>query len=327
MKIIITGAGGFVGSALAHRFINNTDFNLVLVDQSLADFYKYKDQLRIRLVEGQLQDSEVRAHALYDGADILFHLAAVPGGAAEANPLQSKIVNLDTTLLLCEEFSAVSRSRRFVFASTIAVLGASLPERVDDTSPISPALVYGTHKAMVELALADMARRGILDPVSLRLPGIVARPEVPSGLKTAFISNIFHVLQRNEPFTCPLSESATTWLMSIDRCVDNLVHAATMDSSLLPSSRAITLPALQCSMGDLAKKISQFLGNPSGLVSYEPDSNLEIMFGRYPPLETAAANNAGFSHDGSLENLLHCVFSRLEEHKFPSYIFGFNSHY
>lgn len=313
MKIIITGAAGFVGAALSHYFLDHSLYELVLVDRSLSEFYKYRDQSRIRLVEGELQDLLTRREALKQGADILIHLAALPGGAAEEDPALSKIVNLDTTLALSEEFSKISTHRRFVFASTIAVLGSQFSEKADDFCPLSPSTVYGTHKAMVELALSDLARRGKLDPICLRLPGIVARPEAPSGLKSAFISNVFHVLKRKEQFVFPLAQSATTWLMSLDTCVKNIVHAATLASDQLPVSRAVTLRALHCSITELGCAITNHLGVSNELVSFDSDPKLELMFGRYPILTTALADRAGFKQDSDLNSLVISVFEGLKK--------------
>lgn len=313
MKIIITGAAGFVGAALSHYFIKSTSHELVLVDRSLTEFYSYKNQPRIRLVEGELQNPLTRINALDANPDVLIHLAALPGGAAEENPVLSKLVNLNATLALAEEFSLVSSHRRFVFVSTIAVLGTDFSHIADDHTPLAPTSVYGTHKAMVELALADMARRGTLDPISLRLPGIVARPETPSGLKSAFVSNVFHVLKRNEPFVFPMSGSATTWLMSLGTCISNVVRASNLANVELPISRAITLRAVHCRVADLGSEISDYLGVSRELISFDSNPILEAMFGRYPPQVTSVADQAGFITDFSLRSLIHSVYSNIKE--------------
>ncbi|TXS90306.1 NAD-dependent epimerase/dehydratase family protein [Parahaliea maris] len=303
MKVVVTGAGGFVGRALAQRLACDASLSLTLMDTQLP-VIECPDRERIQSVQGQLQDAAVREKILSGGVDVLFHLAALPGGAAEGNPELSREVNLDSTLNLFEEAAAAGSNPRIVFTSTIAVLGAPLPPVVDDNCRIQPAMVYGTHKAMVELALADMSRRGQLDAVSVRLPGIVARPPAPSGLKSAFMSNLFHALQAGEPFTSPISPQGTLWLMSVERCVDNLVHAAKLDSKTMPASRVVTLPALRCTMGELAGAVAAQCEVAESLVSYQADEGLEAHFGTHPPLQTPAAESAGFSDDDSLQNLV-----------------------
>ncbi|WP_317928492.1 NAD-dependent epimerase/dehydratase family protein [Halioxenophilus sp. WMMB6] len=313
MNVVVTGAGGFVGRALTQRLLADESLNVVLVDAQLSMFEaSLKGSDRLRLVQGQLQEPEVRQEALRDGVDVLFHLAALPGGAAESNPALSKQVNLDATLALFEEAAAAGSQPRVVFTSTIAVLGAPLPNVVTDDCRIQPAMIYGTHKAMVELALADMSRRAVLDSVAVRLPGIVARPLAPSGLKSAFMSNLFHSLRAGEAFVSPVSAQATLWLMSVNQCVSNLIHAAQLDSTLMPASRVVTLPALRCTMGELLQAVAAELKVSLELVSYNPDADLEAHFGSHPPLQTPAAERAGFAHDGSVQQLVREAVAALD---------------
>lgn len=302
MNIVITGASGFVGSALAQRLFTDDQIKLTLVDNQFSSSRLAGS--RVSYVEGELQDPAVREQALSGGVDVLYHLAAVPGGAAEANPVLSKQVNLDATLALIEEVAATESCPRVVFTSTIAVLGAPMPAMVNDDSPIVPAMIYGTHKAMVELALANMSRRKLVDAVSVRLPGIIARPPAPSGLKSAFMSNLFHSLRAAEPFVSPVSAMATLWLMSVNQCVTNLLHAAQLDSQLMPASRVVTLPALRCTMGELVAAVTEELNACAKLVTYAADAGLEALFGKHPPLQTPTAERAGFVHDGSLKHLV-----------------------
>ena len=77
-----------------------------------------------------------------------------------------------------------------VYASSVAVYGGDLPERMNEAAELHPELSYGTHKAMVESAVSDLARRGDVDGRVLRLPGIVARPREPNGLRSAFMSDL-----------------------------------------------------------------------------------------------------------------------------------------
>ncbi len=320
MKIVITGAGGFVGSRLAEQLYEKYEkLALTLTDTKFANVRPLAQRentaiKKVRYVEGDLQDSVVRENLLVGGVDILYHLASLPGGASEANPALSKSVNLISTLSLIEEVAALDRDTlpRVVFTSTIAVLGNDFPALVDDTTPIAPAMIYGAHKAMGELALADMSRRNIVDAVSVRLPGVVARPLASSGLKSAFLSNVFHALRKGETFVCPISASATFWIMSLEQCVANLLHAATLDSQLMPASRAVTLPALRCTMSDMCEEIARQCGVTADLVSYAPDTDLEKHFGTYPPLVTPAADHAGFSHDCTVADMVMNVLKNID---------------
>lgn len=311
MHILITGANGFVGKALVARLLADTPAlpqplrRLTLLDLSFA---ATPDDDRVQQLPGSITDPALIDTAFAQPVDAVFHLASVPGGAAERDPLLGRQVNLDATVGLLEAARRQAdrgRAPVFVFASTIAALGAPLPaEGVDDTTPCTPKLSYGAHKLCGEILVADHTRRGWVDGRSVRLSGIVARPAGPSGLLSAFMSDIIRELAAGQPFDCPVSADSTAWLMSVPCIVDNLLHAATMDGAALGDGRVCTLPALRLSMAELAAAIGQAYGvDTTGLVRWQSNPALEANFGRYPPLRTPLAERAGFRHDGDARTL------------------------
>lgn len=308
MSIVVTGAGGFVGRELVRRLVAD-DYSVVAVDYSLPSL-----PANVRGVSGDLADRSVRRDALADGFEALVHLATVPGGAAEQDPGASRRINVDAFYDLLDEASGAGGRPRVVYASSIAVFGDALPAcGVDDMTSVSPRLIYGGHKAMMEIAVAMMSNRGLIDGVTVRLPGILARPKGPSGMKSAFMSDLFHALRAGEPFTCPVSASATIWAESVEQCARNLMHALSLDSALLPSTRAVTLPALRIRMDELAREIARQTSAPPGLVTYRPDPSLEAAFGCHPSLATPAAERAGFASDGDTQTLVSRALARIAQ--------------
>ena len=307
MKIIVTGAGGFVGRHLVGMLLDRGD-EVVAIDRTAAGI-----PAGAQVCAGDIADPSLQAEALASGCDALVHLATVPGGAAEADPAASRRINVDAMYDLLERASEVGERPRIVYASSIAVLGHPLPaEGVDDGTPLSPELIYGGHKAMMEIAVAMLSNRKAVDGVTIRLPGILARPKGPSGMKSAFMSELFHSLRAGEPFTCPTTPNATIWAQSVTCCARNFVHALACDNALLPPTRAVTLPARRVGMGELAEEIARQCGVSAELVSWEPDAALEAAFGAYPPLAARAAQRAGFADDGSVANLVRSALKTLE---------------
>lgn len=313
-NIVITGANGFVGRALAQRLLTDRRLDaagealetLTLVDLGLdgppAD-------PRVRHVTGSIAEAGVLARALAEGCDGVFHLASIPGGAAERNHELGLNVNLRATLdlleLLRHRFTSGSAPIRLVFTSTIAVYGSALPVLVDDATPMRPALSYGAQKLAAEILLQDYSRRGWVDGCILRLPGIVARPPAPNGLLSAFMSDLFWRLAAGQPFTCPVSERAVAWWMSVGVCVDNLLHAARLAPDRLAVRRDYTLPVLRLTIADLVDGLAGMFGEDRRrLVTYAPDPVLEAGFGAFPPLDASAAEAAGFRHDGDVRALI-----------------------
>lgn len=306
MRVAVTGAGGFVGRHLVNRLLQEGCAVQALdsADAAISN--------GAQVLVGDLSDPAVRRRFLADKIDALVHLATVPGGAAEADPAASRRVNVDAMYDLLLEAGAAQPGLRVVFASSIAVFGDPLPAFVDDRTPLNPKLVYGGHKAMMEQAVAMLSNRGVIDGMSLRLPGILARPKGPSGMKSAFMSDLFHALRSGERFVCPVSAQGTIWAESVARCADNLLHAVRLDSSLLPAGRAVTLPALRVTLGDLAGEIARQCSRPPELVSYQPDPALEAAFAAQPALATLAADTAGFAHDGDAAKLVASALATLE---------------
>jgi nucleoside-diphosphate-sugar epimerase len=298
MTIVVTGAGGFVGRQLVRGLLEQGR-SVTGVDSAAGSI-----PAGARVVAGDLGDAMVRAEALAGGCTALVHLATVPGGAAEADPAASRRINIDAMYDLLLEAAAAGERPRVVYASSIAVFGDPLPDHVDDATPLSPKMIYGGHKAMMEHAVAMLSNRGLIDGVTVRLPGILARPKGPSGMKSAFMSDLFHALKAGAAFTCPVSAQGTIWAQSLARCAENFTHALTLDSALLPPTRAVTLPAQCVTMGDLAAEIARQCGVSPDLVTYVPDAALEAAFAAQPPLATPAAERAGFAHDGNLATLV-----------------------
>ena len=297
MRVIVTGAGGFVGRHTCKALIAS-GHDVVRLDRALTPAPASES------IEGDLCDPAIVTRAFAGGCDAVVHLATVPGGDAELDPLAARRTNVDASMLLTEAAARAGTCPKFLFASSIAVFGAPLPpEGVDDDTPLAPRLLYGAHKAMIESWIATLTRRGEIDGLSLRLPGIVARPIAPSGMKSAFMSDIFHALRGGMPFVSPVSAEATMWLMSVDAAAKAFVHALA-PAGPLPEDRAVTLPALRVRMDELATEIARRSNARTGLVSYEPDAALETAFGALPPLNASRATDLGFHHDGSTERLV-----------------------
>ncbi|MBD8572715.1 NAD-dependent epimerase/dehydratase family protein [Pseudomonas syringae] len=306
MRVMITGANGFVGRLLVQRLLETGQLRgqrieaLLLLDRELTDL---SDDCRLRRHIGNLCDPALLRRALADGVDMVFHLASLPGGAAETDYEMGYQVNLQASLELLQQLRQRERPPVLVYASSIAVYGSELPRRMDESHPPRPQLSYATHKLMIETAVQDLTRLGLIDGRSVRLPGIVARPRQANGLRSAFMSDVLHAFAHGGSYTCPVSPQATAWWMSARCCVDNLLHAAQL--TVQDGARVWQLPVLHLSIGQVLDALSACYGAECGArIRFEPDPSLEALFGRFPPLHTPIARALGFRHDGSVAALL-----------------------
>jgi nucleoside-diphosphate-sugar epimerase len=303
MRVLVTGAGGFVGHALVRALGDAHD--VVALDRSCAGVQAAE------VIEGDLSDGEVVGRAVGDGVDAVVHLATVPGGAAEQDPDLGWRVNVEGSGALLAALTRLGTRPRFVFASSIAAIGTPPSTGVDDATPLRPTMLYGAHKAMVEQWIATMSRRGAIHGLSLRLSGIVARPPGPSGMKSAFMSDIFHAALARRPFVSPVSPAATMWLMSLSRVVGNFRHA--LEAVQMREPYALTLPAVRTSIAELVAELARQTGGDPAFVSYDPDPMLEAGFGGYPPLDAGIGREMGFSDDGSLAELVAAALDRIRQ--------------
>lgn len=318
MKILVTGPTGFLGSALVARLLADGTIgdghapftSLVLLGRN---FPNPPDDKRVRLVRGDIRDAAIRAEALQDGIDCVFHLAGLLIAQTEPNFDLGRAVNLEATLDLCEDLRKHG-CPRFLFTSTIGVYGPSLPDPVDDDTLPRPNLTYGAHKLMAEVYLADFARRGFLDARSVRVPGTLPRPRLPDRtFSPAFGSNLIHAMAAGEKFHSPVSPEATLWAVSRRWTIENILRSAAAPKYELPRHRVWQLPALHLTMGELAAGVAAKIGSDrASLVTWDPIPELENALGRFPRLVTKVSDELGLRHDGTVDALIDNVLDDMK---------------
>ncbi len=313
MRILITGANGFIARQLVARLLAEPPAaiagfrELVLLDLRFAR--RARDP-RLRYVEASLADPAALDEIFRQPFDLIFHLACIAGGAAEDNFDLSKQVNLDSTMRLLEMCRAQSAPPIVVYSSSIGVYG-ELPALVTDDTPAKPNWTYGTHKLVCELLMTDYTRKGWVDARVLRFPGIVARPPDPVGALSAFLSDLIRDVSQGRPFVLPVSPGAFSWWMSVGCCVDNVLHAATLSAASLGSDRVWMLPPLRASMEQVVGGLERVYGVPArALVSYAPQPQIEERFGRLPEARFERSEARGFHHDGTVDVLVRRALAR-----------------
>ncbi len=308
-RVLITGAGGYVGRALAARLRARPPMppleSLTLLDLRFENNDDALDDGRTQRISGDLRDADVLARAMDPAPSLVFHLAGITSRQAEADFELGLQVNVIGALSLFEHLRMFGQQPVVVCASSIAVYGTPLPAAIDDHTPSAPTLSYGAEKQVIEILLAEYSRRGWLDGRAVRLPSVVARPLAVDGALSAFASDLIRELAQGRRYVCPIARDDSLWLLSLPTCIDSLLRAAQVRADRLPSGRAWNLPALRATPGQVVAALCRrFGGDLAGRVEFQPNAALQAQFARWPPLSTDIADGLGFRHDGDLDTLV-----------------------
>jgi nucleoside-diphosphate-sugar epimerase len=307
MRVLVVGGQGFIGQALVARLLGAASIDgrratlITVLDQQIA---QRSGDARMRYVEADISERAALERSIDGGVDCVFHLASVPGGAAERDFELGMKVNLHSTLQLLEVLRLAGGAPKLVFASSIGVYGVPMPDVIDEQTIALPTLSYGAQKLSGEYLVSDYGRRGFVDGRSVRIPGIVARP--PSkGMLSLFLSDLIRELSAGRSFVCPVAAEGMSWFMSRPCVVDNLIHAAQLDAAQIAAQRSWLLPVLHLSIEDVVEAIARWHGREVlTRVSYQPDRALQAQFASYPPLLCPTSEAAGFHNDGSVDQLV-----------------------
>jgi nucleoside-diphosphate-sugar epimerase len=216
----------------------------------------------ISIVTSDFADPTTVAPLLTHRPDVIFHLAAIVSGEAEADFDKGYRINLDGTRYLIEAIRAIGDGYkpRLVFTSSIAVFSAPFPEKIGDEFFHTPLTSYGTQKSICELLVADYSRRGFLDGVGIRLPTICVRPGKPNKAASGFFSNIIRDPLAGLDAVLPVSEDVRHFHASPRSAVGFLFHAATMDTAAIGPRRNLSMPGLSVTVGEQIAALERVAG-------------------------------------------------------------------
>lgn len=283
MRILITGGGGFIGQKLAKRLCETGRVNgQEVTSVTLADIQEPAEFATTIPVKRVVTDISIAAEmdALFaDKPDIIYHLAAVVSGAAEADLDLGLRVNLGGTMNILEAARKQGQSGTppmVIYASSVAVHGGEAPDTVIDGIELNPQSSYGTQKAIGELLLQDFSRRGLIDGRGLRLPTVSIRPGKPNAAASSFMSSIFRDTLQGNTSNCPVARNFPVWHTAPRTVVENLIHAATIPAGDFGYNRNINLPGRTDTIGQMIEAMTAVAGSKAeGRITWETDSAIE----------------------------------------------------
>src|SRR5258707_11268145 len=258
--------------------------------------------------------------------DLIFPLAAIVSGEAEADFDKGYRINLDGTRHLFDAIRKVADGYRprVVFTSSIAVFGAPFPEAIGDEFLNAPLTSYGTQKAIGELLLSDYSRRGFFDGIGLRLPTICVRPGKPNRAASGFFSGIIREPLAGQEAVLPVPKSVRHWFASPRAAIGFLLHAARLDTGELGARRNLTMPGIAATVGEQIEALRKVKGEAAvRLIRDEPDATIMRIVEGWPRnFDARRAAALGFRADSSFEEIIRI---HIEDERMPAPLRGSGS--
>lgn len=281
MKVVVTGAGGFVGRALCAQFVCRGDTVHAAVRSPLISTAHCKTFL-VGEIDGVSDWS-----ASLEQADVVVHLAArvhVMHETEKGAALVYRTVNALGTQKLAQD-AARAGVKRFVFISTAKVNGESTaagnPFRECDKA--MPSDVYSSSKHEAEKILREFSTNHGMEVVIIR-PPLVYGP----GVKANFAS-LMRAVQRGVPLPLGAVHNLRS-LVGLDNLVDFIItcahHPAAANHTFLVSDGAdISTPDLIRAMAQAAHRPARLVSLPVGVLS-----TVASLFGKRAAVDRLCGN-------------------------------------
>jgi nucleoside-diphosphate-sugar epimerase len=313
MHILITGAAGMIGRKLTARLVREGGLAGRAIDRmTLTDIAAPEAPagapFAVAAAASDLAAAGAAACAIAGRPDVIFYLAAIVSGEAEADFDKGYRVNLGGARELLEAIRLAGDGYRpkLVFASSIAVFGAPFPDAIGDEFFLTPLTSYGTQKAIGELLLADYTRRGFVDGIGIRLPSIVVRPGKPNSAASGFFSSIIREPLAGQEAALPVSEDVRHWFASPRAAVQFLVHAAGLAGGRLGARINLTMPGLCSTVGEEIAALARVAGaDAARRIRREPDATIAKIVAGWPQnFDARRAMALGFRAETSFDEII-----------------------
>lgn len=215
--ILLTGANGFIGQALAQQLAHLDDVTLRLASRSKNNLIMNSKHTVLSSME---MSSSTNWDMALDGCDIVIHTAARVHVMKETidDPLAAfRAINVAATLHLAKK-AAQKGIKRFIFISSIKVNGESThlnqPFTAEDTP--HPADFYAISKYEAELALQQLSTETQMEVVIIR-PPLVYGPGVQGNFK-----RMIHWLKKGLPLPLGAIQNKRSFV-SLDNLISLVV--------------------------------------------------------------------------------------------------------
>lgn len=314
MKIVVTGAAGFLGSKLIKAllaspapFIANGQQTEVseIIAFDMIEAAGFSDP-RVKSVAGNIANEDTIQAILDSSVDAVVHLAAVVSSQAEEDFELGLNTNLIASLNILERLRQLGTCPLFLTTSSVATFGGALPDSVPDQWINRPQSSYGTQKSIVDLLVNDYSRRGFINGRSLVMPTIVVRPGKPNKAASSFASGIIREPLSGIASVCPVESQTPLWIMSPEKAVSNLLHGLALNANKMGINRIINMPGLTVTVAEMLDALETLSSHETAsLVSMKADPNIQKIVNSWPGnFKAENAVSLGFEADNNIQEII-----------------------
>jgi nucleoside-diphosphate-sugar epimerase len=278
--ICITGAGGYIGSALVDRLKNYSVKKIIRISRKKLIPQENLDDWILDLNE---LDSWLK---IVEQSEIIFHLAGNTGITfAEQNPKSSLISEVLPINNLVRASKQLQLCPRVIYTSTATIYGLTEDFPVSETFIPAPITCYDSNKLHAEKQLENASKSQVINSVSLRLANVYGpSPNESSVFDRGILSKVVKMSFENKIITLYGSGKCIRDYIYIDDVVSALVQISSVKySEILKNSKTV----LNVSSGRgtqiktvfnlIAKEVGKISGqNPNILNTPWPKKVLDI---------------------------------------------------
>jgi nucleoside-diphosphate-sugar epimerase len=200
-RIVITGARGYIGTALAKR-LTDAGYALRLVSRtSDAPRMATECAMKIEYVQADLRDVGAWSELMADAGAIVHLSSRTDLRAAEADAAGDDNINIEPVRSLIDAAGHFGARPKVIFASTVTIVGNQHENPVDERTPDRPCSVYDRHKLACEAILREATARGQLRACSLRLSNVYGYGQASINSNRGILNVMLNRATRGEALT------------------------------------------------------------------------------------------------------------------------------